>query len=130
MGYYDALADTNYSYLHLLKEYQFDEKIYFSWRHFLEATHTENWETHKKDFENFDDFISFSILDWAFYVQDPNIEAQSIELASEMPRIDQKLLDYCKSQVECGSIFAILKDHLTVQNLDFIKKSLMQLNQA
>jgi hypothetical protein len=127
MGHYDALADTNYCYLHLLSEYQFDPKIYFSWRHFLEITNLEGWKSHMKNFESYDDYISFCILDWAFHIQDSEIENQSIELSTDLLSVDKKLFSYCKSQIEHDGVISILKDHLIVKKLDFLKVIMAQI---
>lgn len=124
MGYYDALHDTNSCYLHLLQEYQFNPGIYSSWRHFLEVTHLEGWRHSQTEFENYDDFISFWVLDWAFYIQDENVTSQSVELACEMLKVDPKLLHYCKHQIENDGIIPILKNHLILGKRDFLKKSI------
>ena len=126
MGYYDALSDINYSYLHLINEFQFDPGIYASWRHFLEVTNLDNWKNYKDSFSSFDDFISFCILDWAFHIQDENTSKQSVELASQMIRCDSKLLQYCQSLIEHDGIICILKNHPAIKNIDFLKESILR----
>ena len=80
-----------------------------------------------KNFESYDDYISFCILDWAFHIQDSEIENQSIELSTDLLSVDKKLFSYCKSQIEHDGVISILKDHLIVKKLDFLKVIMAQI---
>ena len=84
MGYYDTLFELNSYYVYHLTDYQFDAKLYANWRSFLEITNEKIWELIKerKNFESFDDFISFSILDYIFHIQDHEIKEFDLNLAN------------------------------------------------
>ena len=123
MGYFDTLHDANSCYIHLLECYQFNPNIYNNWRQFLEITSTTHWDNFKENFSNYDDFISFSILDLAFYIQDPLMECQQVDLAHQMLKNDPKLLKYCKYQVIYDGIIPILNNHVSVKKQDFLKEA-------
>ncbi len=121
MGYYDILHDTNYCYLGLMREY-FDSNIYSNWRSLLEITNKDNWKRNQDNFESFDDYISFCILDWAFYIQDPLMDCQQVDLAVQMLKCDPKLFKYCRYQVLYDGIVPILKNYVSVKKQDFLKE--------
>lgn len=123
MGYYDILHDTNSCYLGLLSDY-FDSNIYSNWRSLLEITNKDSWESNQDNFESFDDYISFCILDWAFYIQDPLMDCQQVDLALQMLKSDPKLFKYCKHQVLYDGIIPILKNHVSVKKQDFLKEAI------
>ena len=122
MGYYDILHHTNCCYLDLIN-YHFDSNIYANWRSLLEITNKDSWESNKDSFESFDDYISFCILDWAFYIQDPLMDCQQVDLAIRMLKSDPKLFKYCKNQVLHDGIIPILKNHILVKKQDFLMEA-------
>jgi len=124
MGYYDTLFELNSYYVYHLTDYQFDPKLYANWRSFLEITNEKIWELIKerKNFESFDDFISFSILDYIFHIQDHEIKEFDLNLANLILQVDSKLLSYCQKNVRHNRIISILKNFSQLtENLILVK---------
>ena len=124
MGYYDTLFELNSYYVYHLTDYQFDPKLYANWRSFLEITNEKIWELIKepKNFESFDDFISFSILDYIFHIQDHEIKEFDLNLANLILQVDSKLLSYCQKNVCHNRIISILKSFSQLtENLILVK---------